>query len=118
MSPIGNPMGGCATCGEQSVPETEIRVPDVSNFLSDNMFIIYSMNGCNYCEKVKELMRLTKQQYVVYTLDQHFTIENFEDEFNTRTFPQIVLDNRKTNKRKRIGGAAELALFFKENSPS
>ena len=59
-------------------------------------------------------MRLTKQQYVVYTLDEHFTIENFEEEFNTRTFPQIVLDN--SSQRKNIGGAAELAQYFKEKS--
>ena len=107
-------MGGCATCGEQSIPETELKVPNVSKFLKDDMFVIYSMNGCPYCEKVKELMRLTKQQFVVYTLDQHFTIENFEDEFNTRTFPQIVVD--KSSQRKHIGGAAELALYFKEKS--
>lgn len=111
-------MGGCATCGEQSVPETEIRVPDVSNFLNDNMFIVYSMNGCPYCEKVKELMRLTKRQYVVYTLDQHFTIENFEEEFDTRIFPQIVVDNKTTSERNHIGGAAELAQYFKENLSS
>ena len=59
-------------------------------------------------------MRLTKQQYVVYTLDEHFTIEKFEEEFNTRTFPQIVLDN--SSQRKHIGGAAELAQYFKEKS--
>ena len=74
----------------------------------------FYMNGCPYCEKVKELMRLTKQHYVVYTLDEHFTIENFEEEFNTRTFPQIVVDN--SNQRKHIGGAAELAQYFKEKS--
>ena len=80
-------MGGCATCGEQSIPETELKVPNVSKFLQDDMFGIYSMNGCPYCEKVKELMRLTKQQFVVYTLE-----------------------------RKHIGGAAELAQYFKEKS--
>jgi len=76
------------------------------------------MNGCPYCEKVKELMRLTKQQYVVYTLDQHFTIENFEEEFDTRIFPQIVVDNKTTSERNHIGGAAELAQYFKENLSS
>ena len=77
-------------------------------------FAVYTKEGCPYCEKVKELMRLTKQEYVVYTLDEHFTIENFEEEFNTRTFPQIVLDN--SSQRKHIGGAAELAQYFKEKS--
>ena len=38
----------------------------------------------------------------------------FEDEFNTRTFPQIVVDN--SSQRKHIGGAAELAQYFKEKS--
>ena len=46
------------------------------------------MNGCPYCEKVKELMRLTKQHYVVYTLDEHFTIENFEEEFSKLNIAQ------------------------------
>ena len=50
----------------------------------------------------------------MYTLDEHFTIENFEEEFNTRTFPQIVLDN--SSQRKHIGGAAELVQYFKEKS--
>ena len=103
-----NPMGGCATCGEQSIPETELKVPNVSKFLKDDMFVIYSMNGCPYCEKVKELMRLTKQQFVVYTLDQHFTIENFENEIGTRTFPQVVVDN------KNLGGCIDAVKYLRE----
>jgi len=80
------------------------------------MFIVYSMDGCNYCEKVKELMELTNQTYVVYTLGQHFSIEAFEDEFNTKQFPQVVVDVKGKDERKVIGGAAELAQYFKEHS--
>ena len=54
----------------------------------------------------------------MYTLDQHFTIENFEEEFDTRIFPQIVVDNKTTSERNHIGGAAELAQYFKENLSS
>jgi len=79
------------------------------------MFVVYSMDGCNYCEKVKELMELTKQQHVVYTLGQHFSIEDFENEFGTKQFPQVIVDT-KSHERIRIGGAAELAEYFKENS--
>ena len=35
-------------------------------------FTVYSKNGCPYCEKVKEVLDLTKLSYVVYNLDEHF----------------------------------------------
>tara|TARA_X000000368_G_scaffold233680_1_gene184591 strand:+ start:540 stop:767 length:228 start_codon:yes stop_codon:yes gene_type:complete len=73
------------------------------------------MEGCSFCDKVKQLMELTKQQHVVYTLNQHFSIEDFENEFGTKQFPQVIVDT-KNNDRVRIGGAAELAQYFKENS--
>tara|TARA_B100001996_G_scaffold150047_1_gene114165 strand:+ start:79 stop:327 length:249 start_codon:yes stop_codon:yes gene_type:complete len=79
------------------------------------MFTIYSMNGCGYCDKVKELMELTKQQHVVYTLDEHFTIEEFNGEFDTLQFPQVVVDP-PTGDRNHIGGAAEVAKYFKEHN--
>ncbi len=79
------------------------------------MFVVYSMEGCSFCDKVKQLMELTKQQHVVYTLNQHFSIEDFENEFGTKQFPQVIVDT-KNNDRVRIGGAAELAQYFKENS--
>ena len=102
-------MGGCATCGEQSIPETELKVPNVSKFLQDDMFVIYSMNGCPYCEKVKELMRLTKQQFVVYTLDEHFDTDAFYEEFGFgSTFPQVVCDG------KNLGGSVETVEFLRE----
>jgi len=79
------------------------------------MFTIYSMNGCGYCDKVKELMSLTKQRFVVYTLDEHFTIEEFDGEFNTLQFPQVVAD-LPSGDRQHIGGAAEVAEYFKEHN--
>ena len=80
-----------------------------------SQFTIYSMNGCNYCDKVKQLMQLTNQQYVVYTLDEHFTIEEYNGEFDTYQFPQVVADLPK-GERLHIGGASEVAVYFKENN--
>ena len=80
------------------------------------MFTVYSMEGCEYCHKVKELLHLTDQEFVVYTVEQHFTIEEFEDEFGTRLFPQVVVDHVGKNERIKIGGAAEVAQYFKENN--
>jgi glutaredoxin len=48
------------------------------------MFTIYSMPGCGYCRKVKELMEITNQEHVIYTLNEDFTIDEFTAEFNTR----------------------------------
>ena len=59
---------------------------------------------------------MTDQEFVVYTVEQHFTIEEFEDEFGTRQFPQVVVDHVGKNERIKIGGAAEVAQYFKENN--
>ena len=45
---------------------------------------------------------------VVYELNRDFTIEEFENEFNTKYFPQVV------HRDKVIGGAAETVEYFKE----
>ena len=76
------------------------------------MFTIYSKEGCSYCEQIKELMTLTNQRFVVYTLGQQFNIKQFEEEFGTSTFPQVVHDIN--NERVKVGGTAETARYFKE----
>lgn len=76
-------------------------------------FIVYSIDGCKHCELVKDLMLLAKQEHVVYTLDKDFTIEEFESQFNTKYFPQVV---DQTHNHKVIGGAKETVRYFKENN--
>ena len=44
-------------------------------------FTVYSKIGCPYCDKVKNVMELTKLQHVVYTLDEDFTKQEFYAEF-------------------------------------
>lgn len=74
-------------------------------------FIIYSKTGCPYCTKVKQVLELTNQQYVVYNLDENFSREEFYSEFGEgSTFPQIISDGKK------IGGCAETIAFLKEKS--
>lgn len=80
--------------------------------MSNSMFTIYSKKGCSYCDQIKELMILTNQRFVVYTLGEQFSIQQFEDEFGTTTFPQVVHD--VNGDRVRVGGTAETAQYFKE----
>ena len=74
------------------------------------MFTIYSMPGCGYCRQVKQLMELTEQRHVVYTLDEDFTIEEFESNFNTRLFPQVVYN------KQHIGGCKETVAYLREQN--
>ena len=73
-------------------------------------FAVYSKDGCPYCDKIKQVMDLTKLSYVVYNLDEHFDKKSFLDEFGQgSTFPQVVVDG------KRIGGCVDTIKFLREN---
>jgi glutaredoxin len=72
-------------------------------------FTIYSKQGCPYCDKVKNVLELTKQKYVTYTLDEDFSREEFYAEFGEgSTFPQVVCNDKK------IGGSVDTIKFLKE----
>ena len=44
-------------------------------------FAVYTKDGCPYCDKVKQVLKLTESKYVVYNLDQHFDKDSFYGEF-------------------------------------
>ena len=72
-------------------------------------FAVYSKEGCPYCEKVKKVLDLTKLQYVVYTLGEEFTKEQFYSEFGEgATFPQVICDDQK------LGGCVDTVKFLQE----
>jgi|TARA_B100000287_G_scaffold431575_1_gene489093 glutaredoxin len=73
-------------------------------------FAVYTRDGCPYCDKIKEVLRLTNRRYVVYNLGQHFDRDAFYGEFGEgSTFPQIVCDGKK------LGGCVDTIQFLKEN---
>ena len=52
-------------------------------------FAVYSKDGCPYCDKIKQVMDLTKLSYVVYNLNEDFDHDSFYGEFGQgSTFPQ------------------------------
>ena len=72
-------------------------------------FVIYSKDGCTYCDKVKKILELTSSTFVVYNLGEDFTREEFIAEFGEgSTFPQVSCDGKK------IGGSVETVKFLKE----
>ncbi len=79
-------------------------------------FTIYSKSGCPYCEKVKEVMSLTKLSHVVYNLDDDFSKEDFYAEFGQgSTFPQVVCDD--SGERHKVGGC-QMMVFVESRQES
>jgi glutaredoxin len=74
-------------------------------------FLIYSKPGCPYCVKIKQVMDLKELKYVLYTLDQDFTKEEFYNKFgNGSTFPQVVYNDQN------LGGCVDTIKYLKENN--
>ena len=74
-------------------------------------FIVYSMDGCQHCELIKDLMLMAKQEHVIYTLGEDFNREGFYHQFGQgSTFPQVVI-----NDLQHIGGCTETVKYLKEN---
>jgi glutaredoxin len=74
-------------------------------------FTVYSKNDCPYCKKIKDVLKLTKQNFVVYNLGEHFDKNDFYSEFGDgSTFPQVICDDKK------IGGCSDTIKFLKENN--
>lgn len=72
-------------------------------------FFVYSKQNCPYCYKVKQVLELTGNNFVVYTLGEDFTKEEFYSKFGEgSTFPQVLCDNKK------LGGCVDTVKFLKE----
>lgn len=80
--------------------------------MSENMnFTVYSKDGCPYCSKVVQVLKLSGLKHVVYKLGEHFDRKSFYGQFGQgSTFPQVVIDS--TN----IGGCTDTVKYLKEHS--
>ena len=74
-------------------------------------FTIYSKDGCPYCEKIAEVMKIANLNHVIYKLDEHFTKVGFYGQFGEgSTFPQVVLNGDN------LGGCTDTVKYLKEKS--
>ena len=73
-------------------------------------FTVYTKSSCPYCDKVKQVLTLTKMEFVSYNLGEDFTRDQFASQFGPRaTFPQVIVDD------KNIGGCSDTIKFLQEN---
>ena len=74
-------------------------------------FTVYSKNGCPYCDKVKQVLELSKLEHVIYKLDEDFDRPGFYSQLGKgSTFPQVVV-----NDMQHLGGCTETVQYLKEN---
>ncbi len=73
-------------------------------------FTVYSKDGCPYCSKIEQVLKLANLEHVVYTLDEDFTRTQFYAEFgNGSTFPQVIL-----NDQTHLGGCTDTVHYLQE----
>ena len=74
-------------------------------------FTVYSREGCPYCVKIVEVLKLAELRFVEYKLDRDFDRDSFYGQFGFgSTFPQVVRDG--TN----IGGCTETVKYLQEKN--
>ena len=74
-------------------------------------FTIYSREGCPYCEKITEVMKLAKLSHVVYKLGEDFDRDAFYGQFGEgSTFPQVVLNGDN------LGGCTDTVKYLREKN--
>ena len=74
-------------------------------------FTVYSRDGCPYCTKIQEVLRLAELKHVIYKLDRDFDRDSFYQQFGKgSTFPQVVLNTDN------LGGCTETVQYLKEKN--
>ena len=74
-------------------------------------FIVYSKDGCPYCDKVQQVLQLAEIKHVIYKLDRDYTRQEFYDKFGTgSTFPRVMKDDII------IGGCTETVNYLREQN--
>lgn len=73
-------------------------------------FTVYSKDGCPYCSKIEQVLKLTGLEHKVYKLNQDFNRDQFYAEFGEgSTFPQVVL-----NDQEHLGGCSDTVKYLQE----
>ena len=74
-----------------------------------NNFTVYSKDGCPYCSKIQEVLKLSGLNYVTYKLGKDFDKQSFYGQFGQgSTFPQVVLNGEN------LGGCTDTVKYLQE----
>ena len=88
--------------------------PSINNFQNLNYmkFTVYSKDGCPYCSKIEQVLKLSNLEHVIYKLGTDFNRDQFYSEFGKgSTFPQVIL-----NDQEHLGGCTDTVQYLKEQN--
>ncbi len=73
-------------------------------------YVMYSKNGCVWCDRLKDLLRQRQIPYTEIKIDEtpENLVELLEKAPGTRTVPQLFEDDKK------IGGFVESQMYFND----
>ncbi len=72
-------------------------------------FTVFAKDGCPYCLKIEEVLKLSGLNFVTYKLGKNFDEKGFIGEFGEgATFPQVVMNGEK------LGGCVDTVKFLQE----
>lgn len=83
------------------------------NFISITMiFSVYSKDGCPFCSKIIEVLKLSNLNHKIYKLGEDFGRDEFYDKFGYgSTFPQVTL-----NDIENLGGCTDTVKYLQEKN--
>lgn len=74
-------------------------------------FVVYSKDGCTYCEKIQQVLEMKNFEHVIYKLNTDFNREQFYAEFGQgSTFPQVILNDQH------LGGCTDTVKYLREQN--
>lgn len=74
-------------------------------------FVVYSKDGCPYCEKIQQVLEMKNFEHVIYKLNTDFNREQFYAEFGQgSTFPQVILNDQH------LGGCTDTVKYLREQN--
>ena len=70
--------------------------------------VVYSKDNCQWCDRVRQLLRSIDIKYIEYKYGVDYTKHEFQEEFGCdATFPQVQINN------KHIGGCKDTLHYLK-----
>jgi glutaredoxin len=73
---------------------------------------VYSKDGCPFCSKIEQVLKLSNLEHKIYKLGIDFDRNGFYAQFGEgSTFPQVVL-----NDQEHLGGCTDTVQYLKEQN--
>jgi len=76
-------------------------------------FIVYTREGCGYCEKAVELLNEKQEPYVTTDLTKNTELlQQVQTIFSHETTPIVVRVDQNNSNLNLVGGFSELDIYF------